>query len=617
MSEVIKSGAEILVDFLISRGVKIIFCITGAGNLAIVDALVRDGTIEIVYSHHEQAAVMEAQGYSRISGQIGVALVTTGGGTSNVVTGVLSAYLDSIPVLIISGNESSFHCENPVGLRAYGVQGFDSVAVLSPVTKFSQRINEVADTRNVLQSAVDLALQNRMGPVHIDFPMDLQRKTTPIGKLVAVSNLNHGQKGSHQKVQDFVAELYVSLSKSERPALYIGNGCRDNSTLTSVQEVINQFQIPYFVSWSAIDLFPDSDPLNFGRVGIYGDRAANILLQKSDLLLTLGTRLAIPQVGYDRIDFARKASKWIVEIDPSECEKFDGLGWNVLNANVKDFTSEFNAQSMIKQQIDNRFVDWVSEGSSIWRELPRLKQVGPVGGENGGYLHSAEVVAALNKLAADDAVIATDVGAGLLTGHNIYEQSKNRRFFTSQGLGEMGFGLPGAIGAYFVDPASQIICLNTDGAIMFNMQELQLVKEHKIPLKLFIFNNSGYAMIKISQNNLFGARIAGSSISSGISFPEFGKLAELFGMQHIPLKNTPGWEAQLEEGLNNDSAVLIEVIMNPEQKYLPRLATSKLADGTLVSPPIEDLDPLLELEVLERYLGYAAHPNSSRARGLQ
>ena len=617
MDEVETTGADILVDFLISRGVSIIFCITGAGNLAIVDALVRDGRIRLIYSHHEQAAVMEAQGYSRISGKLGVALVTTGGGTSNVVTGVLSAHLDSVPTLIISGNESSFHCENQSLLRAYGVQGFDSVTVLRPITKFSERIRDVSETIAVMTHAADLALANRMGPVHVDFPMDLQRKKTALRNvqkhLATVPSLS----ANPTEVEEFVNRLTSALNQSFKPTLYLGNGCRHPEIYHQVQYLIKEFQIPYFVSWSAMDLFPDADPLNFGRVGIYGDRAANILLQKSDLILALGTRLAIPQLGYDREDFARKASKWVIEIDPTECQKFSGLDWNVLNLDAKEFLHYIIPTDTSRKLVETKFSDWIREGGSLWEELPRRDQVGPVGSENLNFLHSAEVIEVLNRELDGDAILSTDVGAGLLTGHYMYEQSGNRRLFTSQGLGEMGFGLPGAIGAHFADQTKQIVCLNTDGAIMFNLQELQLVKEHRIPLKLFIFNNSGYSMIRISQNNLFDSRVAGSTTNSGISFPDFGKLADLFGLQHVILDKANEWKSQLTEGLKSTTAVLFEVIMNPEQKYLPRLATSKLTDGTLISPPLEDLDPLLELSDLEKFLGYPAHQNSRRARGIQ
>ena len=349
-----------------------------------------------------------------------------------------------------------------------------------------------------------------------------------------------------------------------------------------------------------------------GRVGIYGDRAANILLQKADLLLCLGTRLAIPQIGYDLKDFARNASKWIVDVDETECKKFKNTDYKVLNQDVLQLLNDLNLN------LENKFFkvssDWLNEIENIWLELPRYNQIGPEPTSNSNFLHSAEIIKILNSKLKDDAIIVTDVGAGLLTGHYMYEARGKQRFFTSQGLGEMGFGLPGAIGAHFADPTKQIVCLNTDGAIMFNLQEMQLISEHKIPLKLFIFNNEGYAMIKISQKNLFGARISGSSKNSGISFPSFEKLAKLFNFHFYQVSASNFNEGLFDKMLNSNEAVLFEILMDPEQKYLPRLSTSKLDDGTFVSPPLEDLDPLISAELLERLLGQKLHPNSLKAR---
>lgn len=556
---------------------------------------------------------MEAQGYSRISGKLGVALVTTGGGTSNVVTGVLSAFLDSVPVLLISGNESSFHCENPNGLRAYGVQGFDSVAVLTPITKRAVRIMDCSLIKTLVTEAIGISQASRMGPTHIDFPMDLQRKFIELPDSNLMSDLTTISKNQETNRADWVSRFATALSSSLKPVLYIGNGCR--GSLNLVREFIQKYQIPYFLSWSAIDLFPESDPLNIGRVGIYGDRASNIILQQADLLLTIGTRLAIPQIGYDKKDFARNASKWIVEIDAAECSKFNGLGWNVMNCSVADFIQELSDKNI--EVVDNRSnrEAWQGTIEEIWSQLPRIEQVGIRPAATSGYVHSADAIAIICKRMADDAIVVTDVGAGLLTGHYVYEKRGSQRFFTSQGLGEMGFGLPGSIGAYFGDSKKQIICLNTDGAMMFNLQELQLVTEHKIPLKLFVFNNDGYAMIKISQQNLFDSRIAGSSTDSGISFPSFEKIAAAFEMKYLRVDSLDTLEQVINENFLSAQAVLFEIIMDPEQKYLPRLATSKLEDGTLVSPPLEDLDPKLPIEQLASLLHAQPHENSTRARG--
>lgn len=602
----LRSGADLLVRVLKQNNVKVIFAITGAGNLAIIDAIAREGSISVVYSHHEQAAVMEAQGYARVTNEIGVAIVTTGGGTSNVTTGVLSAHLDSIPLLLISGNESSFHCDNPHNLRAYGVQGYNSTETLKPITKNSIRIDSVDDVSEVVTNSINLARANRMGPVHIDFPMDLQRKTSteqffsPIDKVTEVQ-LNPNQ----------ILALLEDLRISDSPLIYFGNGIRNSESIRLAHEIVKSLGIPYLVSWSAIDLFLESDSLNVGRVGIYGDRHANILLQKADLIVALGTRLAIPQLGYDKSDFGRKAKKWVVEIDPTECSKFIDLGWNIINSDVSKVLKSISDNVQSSLNIDS----WRAECVKMKSVLPRIKQLGPPPTDKETQIHSGEVLNYLNSALQDDALIITDVGAALLNGHYLFEQSGERRLFTSQGLGEMGFGLPAAIGSHFADPSKQLVCLNTDGAIMFNLQELQVVVEHKIPMKLFIFNNSGYSMIRISQDNLFEGRLEGSTSESGISFPSFKDIAQTFGFNHVLIKNS-GDLNLIDDALNSPNAELIEIKMDPEQKYFPRLATNKLPDGGLVSPPLEDLDPKIDLSLLEEMLGYKAHKNSYRARGL-
>jgi acetolactate synthase-1/2/3 large subunit len=612
MGENTITGADCIVKALNDKEIQLVFAITGAGNLAIIDAILRDGKIKLIYSHHEQAAVMEAQGYSRISGKIGVALVTTGGGTSNAITGILSAHLDSVPVLVISGNESSFHCENRQQLRAYGVQGFDSVSVIKPIAKDSHRITDASEIIKVTHNMIDLALTPRMGPTHIDFPMDLQRKNVAKNVLPPIKNSSAVNPIGNLELYNFLNSCLENLMDSSQPMLYIGNGCRDVKIIKLLEMIIENLQIPFLLSWSAIDMFPENHPLNMGRVGIYGDRAANIALQKTDLLICLGTRLAIPQVGYELADFARNATKWVVEIDPTECDKFSGSLWNVLNGDVSEFLTAFN----LKLKIQDLRVspNWVIDLETIWSKIPRKDQIGDPVSDPELFVHSAEIIQYLNKQLKEDSIIATDVGAGLLTGHYMFEAKGSQRFFTSQGLGEMGFGLPGAIGAYFAEPTKQIICLNTDGGIMFNLQELQLVCEHRIPLKLFVFNNNGYTMIKTSQENLFESRISGSTSKTGISFPPLISIAETFGFDYYKVLNNNSLNKQFDNLLDSQKPVLFEIIMDPEQKYLPRLATTKLKDGSLVSPPLEDLSPMISAELLRSLLGQDLRPESIKAR---
>jgi acetolactate synthase-1/2/3 large subunit len=611
------NGADEMVGRLVSKGVDVIFCITGAGNLALVDAIGRDGRIRLVFCHHEQAVVMAAQGYARVSGGVGVALVTTGGGAANAFTGALSAQLDSIPILLLTGNESSFHCSGMTEFRAFGVQGFDAVAAYRPITKFAARISGTDEITPLFEHAWAAAGAARQGVSLLDFPMDLQRKEATGGSPNFVDEQeNHGVAGtiSGDDAQ-LVATCATELADALRPVLYLGNGVRSRGAAALALELAERLGIPFFLSWSAIDLVADDHPLNMGRVGIYGDRAANLILQQSDFLLAIGTRLAIPQVGYDQGDFARHAQRWVVDIDPVELSKFVGPRWNLIQADAVDFLDALNREldPVNPAPVDSR---WFDRCAHIWSALPRDEQTGPDVEPGAGHVHSSRVMEYLNSALASDAVVGTDVGAGLLSGHYSLRPRSSQRIFTSQGLGEMGFGLPGAIGAAFAAPGRQIVCLSTDGGIMFNLQELQTVRQSKIPLKLFIFNNAGYSMIRITQENLFEGRNAGIDESSGVSFPDFELVAETFGFDYLRVDNAEGLAALLPDALASSNAVLIDVIMSPQQRYLPRLGTRKLGDGTLTSPPLEDLDPYLAIEELEGFLGSKAHPNSYRSRGI-
>ncbi|MDA9796617.1 thiamine pyrophosphate-binding protein [Aquiluna sp.] len=592
------TGAKEFVRALQDLGIDDVFCITGAGNLALVDEVCLAG-ISVHYFHHEQAAAMAAIGYWRTTGRLPLVLVTTGGGTSNVATGVLSACLDSVPLLVVSGNESSYHISAMRGMRAFGVQGYESVEFLKPVSKHSERVSFASDVFCIVTLAGRYALTDRKGPVHLDFPMDIQREI--LGNLAepsqAVGSLRELITAS-QTTLDLPFDLEDILSRltaAKRPLIYIGQGLSEHE---SIRNFCRKSLIPYAVSWSAIDKHSDIDDLNIGRVGIYGDRAANHIVQQADLILCLGTRLSIPQVGYDRRDFGRCALKIVVDVDLNELNKHPREGYLALLGDANVLARAISS----KQSVNSERKLWLTQIASTRNLLPRFEKEAK---QNLGqkYVHSLAFISYLNELLDENAIITTDVGAGLLSGHYALRGNSMRTIFTSQGLGEMGFGLPGAIGAAIGTrsemEARQVVCLNTDGGIMFNLQELQTLVTKKLPIKLVVFNNRGYSMIRISQSNLFDGRFEGSDSGQHLSFPNFEALARGFGLDYLR------WDANssskdLSEALQSQEAMLIEVLMDPEQKYLPRLGTRKLQDGSLTSPPLEDLDPPLASAVMDQ-----------------
>ncbi|MDB4607202.1 thiamine pyrophosphate-dependent enzyme, partial [Pontimonas sp.] len=322
--------------------------------------------------------------------------------------------------------------------------------------------------------------------------------------------------------------------------------------------------------------------------------------QQADLLLALGTRLAIPQVGYDRNDFAREAERWVVDVDPTELSKFDSLAWNLIQADAGTAIRALHARERSAERLSD-LEPWISRLGELSREFPRSQQIGSPAPD--GFIHSFDFVQELCGLSTDSTIVVTDVGAGLLTGHYGWSVKQGQRIFTSQGLGEMGFGLPGAIGAQVSSPEQTVICLNTDGGIMFNLQEMQLVKTYELPIKLVIFNNMGYTMIRSSQDNLFHGRRNGSDVGQDIGFPRFSEIAAVFAMRHTLVDSVEVARAKLPDVLSSAQAELIEVKMSADQLYLPRLATGKNTDGSFSSPPIEDLTPRLNADFLARWLG--------------
>jgi len=444
--------------------------------------------------------------------------------------------------------------------------------------------------------------------------MDLQRKLLTPPEVPALSLVDQEKVPQPVTTLKEIENCALALSRSERPLVYLGNGVRNASALNEALTLIEQYQLPFVLSWSAIDLIEDSHSLNMGRVGIYGDRATNILLQKSDLLLCIGTRLAIPQIGYDKADFARNAERWVIDIDATELLKFPTPSWHTIACDSEEFLR--NLKSFLTLEGESEPETWLKECRRVWLRLPREEQYGAADKTTTTTVHSSSVMECLNKVAPKNAVFVTDVGAGLLSGHYSLRPKPSWRIMTSQGLGEMGFGLPAAIGAYIADETRPIICLNTDGGLMFNIQELETVRNLEIPMKLFVFNNEGYGMIRITQENLFEGRFAGIDSKSGVSFPNFADVASTFGLKHVIIQSEVTLESDLTVALQSPIAMLIEIRMSPDQKYEPRLKTQKLSDGTLSSPPLDDLDPFLPLELLEDLLGTKAHRNSYLSRGL-
>lgn len=603
------ASEKVKVSDLIARaledlGIEHVFGIVGAGNVHLFEAIARRGFTEIICVHHEQAACMAMQTYYRTCGKLSASLLTTGAGSTNGVTGVVSAWADSIPCLVIAGNENSKFTKPDSPYRMWGVQGYDSVDMVRKVTKYAHRVASPDQAVFELQKAAHIALDQRPGPCWIEIPMDIQASridpATSV-QFVAPKSVNYATSAMAAQV-DSVVE---ALLDAKRPLLWLGHGIRLAGAQKKIEPLLDLLGVPALVSWAGIDMIDSKHPMVFGRAGVYGQRAANFILQNCDYLLTIGTRLAIPQIGYDLSELARGARIDVVDIDPDEVEKHQA---RVHEKIVCDAAVFMHALTERLQQRDiKRQTDWIAQCNAYQDQFP---WVGPEHADQGQFMNSYRFMERLNSFFKEDQIVVTDMGTALLSGHQVLRIADGQRFMTSTGLGEMGYGLPGAIGASIALNRGEVMCLNCDGGMMLNLQELQTMAHHKLPIKLFIFNNDGYLMIKHTQNALFKTGYVGTDKASGISCPDFTKIAAAFDMPAYQIHNWDQCDETLAKVQAATGPVICEVFMHPEQLFTPKLSLVSKEDGTLVSPPLEDLSPLVSREVMERAMLVGMHEKS-------
>ncbi|HEY2566111.1 MAG TPA: thiamine pyrophosphate-binding protein [Candidatus Aquirickettsiella sp.] len=603
--------SEIIANFLVEKGIRHVFGIVGAGNAHLFDSIASKGFTSIICVHHEQAACMAAQAYYRISGILSAAIVTTGAGSTNAVTGVVSAWMDSIPCLVISGNENSKYTLEDNSLRIWGVQGYDSVAMVSKVTKYAARVLNPNETLLILETAYYHALNAKPGPCWIDFPMNIQALDIDDSNLFQHKPVLGSKPSSINSLQ--ITNLYQAASnirseivKAQRPVIWLGHGVRLADAVDLIEPFINFLQCPVLISWAGIDMISSDHPLVFGRAGVYGQRAANFILQNCDFLLAVGTRLAIPQIGYDLNEFIRNAKLALVDIDLTELQKLGKKVSIPIQADAKDFMQTMLAISQSNFTLSQKS-KWLEKCDNYRNKYPILNQEYQ---DRDGYINSYTFIQKLSEYFTNNQIIVTDMGTALLSTHQILSIKKGQRLITSTGLGEMGYALPAAIGAAFANKNAEIICLNCDGGMMLNLQELQTIVHHRLPIKIVVFNNDGYLMIKHTQKALFSGRYAGTNKQSGVSCPDFSALAQAFGIPSFVIRSWEDVESEIPKVQNLTGPVICEVFTHPEQLFSPKLSLALQKDGSIVSPPLEDLSPLLPREELAENMLIGLHPKS-------
>ena len=601
--------SDLVAEFLENKGIKHVFGIVGAGDVHIFDSILQRGFTEIVCVHHEQTATMAMQTYYRTCNTVTASIVTTGAGSTNAITGVVSAWMDSIPSIIISGNENSKYTDEDNPLRIWGVQGFDSVHMNSKVTKYSNRVTDPNQVCFELEKAYYIAKSDRPGPCWLDIPMNIQASVvdTDLMEKFEPSDIETSLRLSGTLLKEKIDEVVDLLSKSQRPLLWLGHGIRLSGAVSQIEKLLSTLNVPALVSWAGIDMVDSCHSLVYGRAGVYGQRAANFILQNCDFLLTIGTRMAIPQVGYDLSEFARAAKIAVVDIDPTEVQKYKEKIDIPICADAREFIS-----ILIKDERLQTFpkpIEWIQQCNHYRDKYPWVDLEHE---DKDGFINSYPFMERLSKHFKEDQIIVTDMGTALLSGHQVLKIHHNQRLITSTGLGEMGYGLPGAIGASFATNKSEVLCLNCDGGMMLNLQELQTIVHHQLPIKIIIFNNDGYLMIKHTQKALFKGRYTGTDEKSGVSCPNYSSLAKAFGIPAFQIRTWNEFDEVIPQIQSHKGSIICEVFMHPEQTFVPKLSLASQSDGSLISPPLEDLSPLLPRSELAANMLIGMHPKSEQ-----
>lgn len=581
--------SDYVASFIAHLGVREVFSVSGGGAMHLVDSVGKHAKLSYIATHHEQAAAMAAEAYARISRSIGVALVTTGPGGTNAITGVVGAWIDSIPTLFISGQVTSDTLSRGTGLRQFGVQECDIVELVKPITKYAVIVTDENEIRFEMEKAAWIAMSGRPGPVWVDLPLDIQSKQidpTQLRGFVPPQTAN----ALKVKALDGQASMTLDLVKqAQRPVLIYGYGVRLSRAEEQFVALVRRLAIPVVSSWTASDIIPTEDPNYVGRLGIFGDRAANFAVQNADLLLIMGSRMSIPQVGYNYSTFAREARIIMVDIDPNEIRKASlhvDLG---VEANVADFIDVLlpkvaeSGETGIPTDWQTRCHDWKQRYPVVLPDYENLET-----GINSFYF-----IDQLSKSLDETAVVVTDMGTSFTCTMQAFAIKKGQRLTTSSGHASMGFGLPGAIGACYANNKKRTICISGEGGLQMNIQELQTMVHNKLPITLFVINNGGYLTIKHMQQNHFG-RYVGADPSSGVSCPDILKLAQAYGIPARRIENQKDLVAQLPEVLAQDGPYICEIMMPEDQPLIPRSSSLKRPDGQITSKPLEDLFPFLD-----------------------
>ncbi len=583
--------ADYVFNYLADHGIKDVFMVSGGGAMFLNDGLGKEQRIRYICNHHEQACAIAAEGYARTTGQLAVVSVTTGPGGTNTLTGVIGQWLDSIPVLYLSGQvkysttiDSCPHLE----LRQLGDQEINIVDIVKPVTKYALTVTDPLQIRFELEKAIALALSGRKGPVWLDIPINVQSMeidpSTLQGYVPPVEENTCSLSSNRASLQ----EIAALLLKARAPVIIAGHGIRLSEGIAQFKELVERINCPVLSTFGGFDLIPTEHPCSIGRIGTIGTRAGNIALQNADFILCLGSRNNIRQISYNWENFAKKAQTFVmVDIDPAELKKPTLRVTHPVCMDIRTFLT--GLLELLPTQEPARWPHWLA-----WL-IERKQRYPTVLPE---YHHVAKGVQpyvfteTLTRLLPETTTLTCTNATPSIALFQAGIIKKGQRLFANSGCAAMGYGLPASIGAACACKGL-CVCLEGDGSLMMNLQELQTLVHYQLPVKLFLYSNGEYSSIRQTQDHFFNLRHTGCDAQSGVSFPNWKNVVEAFGLPYQRIDSHDGLERNIRVALEKPGPVFCEVVLTPGYLFLPKLSSRCLPDGQLVSPSLEDMYPFL------------------------
>lgn len=597
--------SDYIADFIARWGIQDIFTVTGGGAMHLNDAFGHHEKLHCTYQHHEQACAMAAEAYARVENKMAAVCVTTGPGATNAITGVLGGWMDSIPMIIFSG-QARYATTVPASglpLRSMGVQECNIVPVVTPLTKYAHMVVHPEDIRYHLEKALYFAVTGRPGPVWLDIPLDVQGAVVETEKMPSYDPKENPELLPKSISEDVVEQILDKLQESSRPVLFPGNGVRLAGAIEEFRYLAEILGVPVITGMSSVDAIESDHPLFVGRSGGTGTRPGNFALQNSDVLLSIGNRQGFAQTGFQFKDWARESYTILNDIDENELKK-PSLHVSLpvcgdAGELIKKLVTAARNRGASKEQPLFSGEDWRRQ-CSLWKEKYPVVTKKHYETTEEGCTNIYAFYEELSKAMKENQNLMVSVGTSRVAGSQAFRVKKGQRFITNPNTASMGFCLPGAIGVCIASGKKPVVCVTGEGSLQMNLQELQTIWQNRLPVKLFVINNQGYHSIRQTQQNYFGEPLVGVGEESGdLSFPDLEKLIPAYGFPYRSIHTSEELQEKIKEVLDFDGAIVCEVFVTKYQKTEPKTSAKKLPDGRMVSAPLEDMYPFLSREELE------------------